>query len=377
MFPSRYTIPVRIYYDHQLTSLQDAGGASRYHYELLRFLDGVPEVQTTTFLGFDSTVYPYLQLASSKTKVLGFRGPLRKGAKRYVVNEALANAVAPFYGKFDIYHPSHHRMLPFVSARRLVVTHHDCIYERFPVFRFTKEVLRAKKKLFATADLIICISESSRADLFHYYDVNPAKTRVVHEGYTRLPRSPEAAGDLAGLVRRAYILYVSGRSLYKNFRGFLQAFRDTRLHESMDLLVLGGGPLTEDEREFIAKLGIGDAIVAIPLVDDGLLAEAYAGARLLAYPSLFEGFGLPPLEAMYLGCPVLACNTSSLPEICGEAPFYFEKDEPDSLRDALLRAVWDEHSRAAAIQCGREVAAGYSWEACGEQTLALYREVLE
>jgi glycosyltransferase involved in cell wall biosynthesis len=377
LFPSRYTIPVRIYYDHQLTSLQDAGGASRYHYELLRFLDGVPEVQTTTFLGFDSTVYPYLQLASSKTKVLGFRGPLRKGAKRYVVNEALANAVAPFYGKFDIYHPSHHRMLPFVSARRLVATHHDCIYERFPVFRFTKEVLRAKKKLFATADLIICISESSRADLFHYYDVNPAKTRVVHEGYTRLPRSPEAAGDLAGLVRRAYILYVSGRSLYKNFRGFLQAFRDTRLHESMDLLVLGGGPLTEDEREFIAKLGIGDAIVAIPLVDDGLLAEAYAGARLLAYPSLFEGFGLPPLEAMYLGCPVLACNTSSLPEICGEAPFYFEKDEPDSLRDALLRAVWDEHSRAAAIQCGREVAAGYSWEACGEQTLALYREVLE
>ena len=361
---------MRIYYDHQLTSLQDAGGASRYHYELLRCLDAVPDVQTTTFLGFNSTVYPYLQLASSKTKVVGFRGPLRKGFKRYAVNEALANASAPFYGEFDIYHPSHHRILPFVSRRRLVVTHHDCIYERFPVFRFVKEVLRAKKKLFAAADLIICISESSRADLFHYYDVDPAKTRVVHEGFTRLPRSPEAAEELGRLVRRDYILYVSGRSLYKNFHGMLQAFCDARLHETIDLLVLGGGPFTADELELITKLGIGESIVAIPLADDGLLAEAYAGARLLAYPSLFEGFGLPPLEAMHLGCPVLVCNTSSLPEICGNAPFYYEKDEPESLRDTLLRAVSDDSARTTAIQRGCEVSSCYSWQKCADQTLA-------
>jgi glycosyltransferase involved in cell wall biosynthesis len=368
---------VRIYYDHQLTSLQDAGGASRYHYELLRCLDAVPEVQTTTFLGFNSTVYPYLQLVSSKTKVVGFQGPLHKGAKRYAVNEALANVVAPFCGKFDIYHPSHHRILPFVSACRIVVTHHDCIYERFPVFRYVKQVLRAKKKLFAAADLIICISESSRADLLHFYDVDPVKTRVVHEGFTRLPRSPEGARQLlAARIRRNYILYVSGRSMYKNFRGLLQAFRDTRLHETMELLIVGGGPLTADELALIKKLGIGESIAAIPLADEGLLAEAYAGARLLAYPSLFEGFGLPPLEAMSFGCPVLVCNTSSLPEICGDAPFYYEKDEPDSLRDALLCAVFDEPARAAAIQRGYQVASRYSWESCADRTLALYREVL-
>ena len=98
-------------------------------------------------------------------------------------------------------------------------------------------------------------------------------------------------------------------------------------------------------------------------------------ARLLAYPSLFEGFGLPPLEAMHLGCPVLVCNTSSLPEICGDAPFYYEKDEPESLRDTLLRAVSDEPARAAAIQRGREVASRYSWEKCASETLAVYRDV--
>ncbi len=367
---------MRIYYDHQLTSLQDAGGASRYHYELLRCLVPVPDVQTTTFLGFNSTVYPYLQLASSKTKVVGFRGPLPKGVKRYAVNEALANLAAPFYGKFDIYHPSHQRTLPFLSARKLVVTHHDCIYERFPIFRFTKAALRAKEKLFAAADVIICDTESSRKDLLHFYDVDTAMTRVVPLGFARLPRSSGAARELDRRLRRGYILYVSGRSLYKNFHGIVQAFRDTRLHETMDLLVLGGDPLTADELEFIAKLGIAESVIAIPIVTDGFLAEAYARARVLAYPSLFEGFGLPPLEAMHLGCPVLACNTSSLPEICGDAPFYFEPECPDSLPDALLRAVNDDSARATSIQRGRAVASRYSWEKCTQQTLAVYRECL-
>ena len=367
---------MRIYYDHQLTSLQDAGGASRYQYELLRYLDRVPNVHTTAFLGLNSSVCPYLQLASPKTNVVSFRGPLRKGARRYAVNEALANASALFSGKFDIYHPSHHRILPFVSARSLVATHHDCIYERFPVFRFVKQVLRAKQRLFAAADLIICISESSRADLLHFHAVDPAKTRVIHQGFTRLPRSPEGAKELALRIRRDYILYVSGRSTYKNFRGLVQAFRDTRLHQSLDLLVVGGGPFSADERDLIAKLGIADSIVAIQLADDALLAEAYARARLLAYPSLFEGFGLPPLEAMYLGCPVLVCNSSSLPEVCGDAAFYYEPDSPESLNEMLLRAVQDEPARTQAIARGHVVAARFSWEKCAEQTLAVYRECL-
>ncbi len=110
----------------------------------------------------------------------------------------------------------------------------------------------------------------------------------------------------------------------------------------------------------IAKLGIGERVIAIALVDDSLLAEAYPDAKLLAYPSLSEAFGLPPLEAMYVGCPVLACNASSLPELCGDTPFCYQKDDPESLRDALLPAVTDDSSRASAIELGREVASHYS-----------------
>jgi len=130
------------------------------------------------------------------------------------------------------------------------------------------------------------------------------------------------------------------------------------------------------EERLIADLGLPNAVVHIGHVDDAILAEAYSGARLLAYPSLSEGFGLPPLEAMHLGCPVLVCNTSCLPEICADAAFYFEPNSSESLREALIRAVNDDSARAQAVARGFQIAAQYSWEKCSEETLALYRECL-
>ena len=113
-------------------------------------------------------------------------------------------------------------------------------------------------------------------------------------------------GHFGRKLRRDYLLYVSGRSVYKNFTGLLKAFRESGLYRSFDLLVLGGGPLTPEEVDLIAQLGLTDSIISIPVASDSLLAEAYAGAKLFVYPSLWEGFGLPPLEAMAAGCPVLA-----------------------------------------------------------------------
>ncbi len=365
---------MRIYYDHQLCSLQDAGGASRYHYELMRYLSGLPEVETELFLGMNSTVYPFKALASANVRVTSFGGPLRRGMLRYATNELLGNSIAPFRGKFDVYHPSHHRIMPLVRARRIVVTHHDCIYERFPVFRHAKQVLRAKKVLFASADAIICISESSRRDLLNFYDVDIAKTRVIYHGVPQLPRCPASARALGEKLRREYLLYVSGRSVYKNFTGLLKAFRESGLYRSFDLLVLGGGPLTPEEVNLIAKLGLAGSIIGIPVASDGLLAEAYAGAKLFVYPSLWEGFGLPPLEAMAAGCPVLASRSSSIPEVCRDAPFYFDPADQSSFACALLRAINDEEERQQAIQRGRELALEYTWEKCGAATLALYRD---
>jgi glycosyltransferase involved in cell wall biosynthesis len=259
----------------------------------------------------------------------------------------------------------------------MVITHHDCTHEKFPAeFRYLGWVIRANQRQFARADAIICISEASRQDLLRFYDIDPGKTRVIHHGFTRLQRSPEAAAELRRQLRRDYVLYVGSRALYKNFSGLLRAFHDAGLQRTMDLVVLGGGPMSAEDEQLISDLGLAPAVVRIGRVTDALLAEAYAAARVLAYPSLSEGFGFPPLEAMYLGCPVLVCNSTSLPEICRDAPFYYEANSQESLRLALESSVSDESARAQSIARGHAVASRFTWGKCAEQTLALYRECL-
>lgn len=366
---------MRVLYDHQVFSLQNAGGASRYFYELARFLTTVPDARTELLLGINGTVYPFRDLEPSKVQVFGFDEWLRPGMLRYIANEAWSNLRAPFHGKLDVYHPTTYMRMPMVRAKRVVATHHDCTHELFPeMFSDVKKVLWARKLLFPNVDAIICVSESCRQDLLRFYNVDPAKTRVIHHGLTPLPRSAEAAANLQKLLRRDHILYVGMRAAFKNFDGLLRAFRETKLDESLDLLVLGGGVLTSTEKALIAKLGLDKSVISVPRVSDALLAEAYAGARLFVYPSFNEGFGFPPLEAMAAGCPVLASRISSISEVCRDAPFYFDPYDQDSFQRELLRAVHDEGERQQSLARGREVAGQYSWTRCGQETLALYRD---
>jgi len=123
---------MRIFYDHQVFSLQDAGGVSRYHYELVRYLTAAPDVQTELFLGMNGTVYPFRELSSPNTRVTSFGGRLRPGVQRYVVNEVLCNSIASFLGRMDVYHPTLYRLMPLVRSRCIVATHYDCTHERFP-----------------------------------------------------------------------------------------------------------------------------------------------------------------------------------------------------------------------------------------------------
>ena len=366
---------MRILYDHQVFSLQNAGGASRYYYELMRVLSSDSEVHTELWLGINDTVFPFRKLPRRQAHVVSWGAFPKRGRWRYIANEVLGNAVAPFAGRFDIYHPTLYRRMPLVRARRMVATHHDCVHERFPgLFPNVREIIRAKRRLYAEADAIICVSESSRNDLLQFYDVEAAKARVIHHGLERLPGSVAAATALRARIPAEYLLFVGSRAAYKNFNNLLRAFRATGLHRSMMLLVAGGGPLTAEERALAEQLEITSSLVVFPQLADTLLAEAYAAATMLVYPSWCEGFGFPPLEAMAAGCPALVSNTSSLPEICRDAPFYFDPKDEGSLEQTLLTATNDEPARLRARERGIRVAAQYSWQKCGDQTLGLYRE---
>lgn len=366
---------MRILYDHQVFSLQDAGGASRYFYQLTRCLLTASDVEVELWLGINGTVLPFRELLGAR--IVGCERFLPRGYTRYIANELLSNTLAPFAGKKDIYHLTLYCGMPLVRARCRVATHHDCAHERFPhLFRNAAQIMRAKRRGFAAADAIICVSKSSQADLLRFYGVDAAKTRVIYHGLEPLRGSAEAARAWRKQMAAPYLLFVGSRAAYKNFGILLRAFRDSGLYKSMWLVAAGGGPLTAAEQQLAQKLEVADRLRAFPPLSDPLLAEAYAGATLLVYPSRCEGFGHPPLEAMAAGCPVLVANTSCLPEVCGDAPFYFDPDDPASLEHMLLEAAGNEAARQAARERGARVASRYSWNKCAAETLALYRDCL-
>ncbi len=368
---------MRILYDHQAFSLQNAGGITRYFYELMKYLTTAPDIQIQLLLGISGTVYPFRELDDVKVRIKRFREWVPRGSSRYLVNEAWSNLVAPFHGRMDIYHPTNYLRMPMVRARRVILTHHDCTHERYPqLFPDAKKIFWARKWLLPKMDAIICVSESCRRDLLQFYNLDSSKTRVIHHGLTPLPRSREAAAEVRQHVRRDFILYVGMRASFKNFQGLLYALHETKLNDSLDLLVLGGGPLSASDQALITQLRLQDCVRLVPRVTDELLAEAYAGARLFVYPSFNEGFGFPPLEAMSLGCPVLASRIPSTLEISQDAPFYFDPEDQSSFNRELLRAMNDDAARKRALDRGREIAAQYRWTDCGAQTLATYRECL-
>jgi glycosyltransferase involved in cell wall biosynthesis len=364
---------MRILYDHQVFSLQDAGGASRYHFELVRNLQGSDGVELEMLMGLNGSVMPFAALRQTHTKVLAYGTQIKPGLARYAINEFFSALAAPLRGRVDIYHPTLYRALPWVRRRRIVVTHHDCIHERFPqLFPDAAAIVESKRKLFAQADAILCVSQSSRNDLHHFYDVAEKKTHVVYHGFSPLQLPP---GDPPA-VSEPYLLYVGSRAGYKNFGLLLEAFSRSGLAAHYRLLAVGGGLFTPAEQERIASLKLGSSVTVVPKADDATLARAYRGAALFIYPSLYEGFGFPPLEAMSMGCPVLVNRSSSLPEVCGDAAFYFEASGADELSASLVATLSDSQSLAMKRRMGEQQVKLYNWRRSAHATLDVYRMLL-
>jgi glycosyltransferase involved in cell wall biosynthesis len=368
---------LRVLYDHQLFSLQNAGGALRYHYELARYLGKTPDVSVKLLLGFSNPVFPYQELSSDHVSVMQMKGINAPGLLRYAANELLGNGIEMISRKVDIYHPTLYRAMPLVRSRKIVVTHHDCIHERFPdLFRNAARVIRAKRNLYAAAHAVICGSESSRRDLLQFYNVDESKLCIIQFGLSKLVRDSAAAEHFRNNGSRPYVLYVGSRAPYKNFNALLRGFARCDLQDAFDLVAMGGGALLPSELATARDLKIDRSLQVYSVVSDALLAEAYASAELLVYPSLWEGFGVPPLEAMSLGCPVLVSNRSAMPEICRDGASYFDPNDPDSLAKSLPEALTLRASNAPVIARGREIAAGYDWQKCVDLTLGLYRTCL-
>ena len=364
---------MRILYDHQVTSLQDAGGISVYFYQVAGHIVREEGIDVTLLLGRNNSVVPFTSLTRDNCHVRSSATRLKRGFTRYAVNEVSTSARLAVAGKFDIYHPTLYRCMPFARTRATVVTHHDCILEMFPeLFRDVAARRHVKRRQFARADAIVCVSENSRQDLVRFYEIAPEKLRVIHLGVTAL-----AAGTLPGENRSfgPYLLYVGGRKLVKNFQGLIRAFGASRLRNEFRIVCAGGGDFTKEESQLIASEGLQGRVTLLPRVPDDQMGALYREAHVFVYPSLYEGFGLPPLEAMICGTVPVVSQVSSIPEVCGEGAIYFDPQSVESMVDSLERACYDATLREGIRQKGATVVTRYSWERCAEQTLRLYRDL--
>jgi glycosyltransferase involved in cell wall biosynthesis len=275
----------------------------------------------------------------------------------------------------DIVHETYYSQKRKASAgTKVVLTVFDMIHERFPdSFRSWDSTSMEKAVAVERADHVVCISEQTRKDLIELFVVDQAKTSVIHLGFSLTKQSV----DWTPVRDRPYLLFVGSRGGYKNFESLLHTYAaNPALHHDYDLVAFGGGSLNAREKALVAKLGIPFERMRHLSGDDSVLSGLYRRAALFVYPSRYEGFGIPPLEAMSFDCPVVCSNTSAIPEVVGDAAEFFDPDSIESIGRAIERVLNDEALRQTLVAGGRERVKQFSWERCAEQTFAVYRGLL-
>ena len=255
-------------------------------------------------------------------------------------------------------------------ARRRVITIHDLTYKRFPELLQKETLANLESQMareIAAADAIVCVSESTRRDLLRYYDVDPSRAFAIHSGLGR----PATAEPVEGLPPR-YILFVSTIEPRKNLETLLDAYERLRDSGAYDGSLVVVGKIGWKSESLVPRLR-GRGVVHLDYLRAAQLATVYERAEAFVFPSIYEGFGFPLLEAMSRGVPSIAARSSSLPEIGGEAALWFEPRDVRGLTAQLERVVSDAALRAELAERGRAQAAKFRWDVAAEQTLEILR----
>ncbi|HLI07549.1 MAG TPA: glycosyltransferase family 1 protein [Ktedonobacteraceae bacterium] len=289
----------------------------------------------------------------------------------------------------DIFHVPHFAP-PLVPRTPTVVTIHDVIPLRLPLYRAGTRVaayIRLVARAAHCATLIITVSQHAKQDMIDALKLPAERIRVIYEAageeYRPItnPAVLKAARKRYGVGER-YIFYLGGLDQRKNVQQLVRAF--ARVYSQLDdpnlqLLIAGNpdkqrGPLFPDPRPVAADLGMSGQIV-YRFIEEEDKAAMYSGASLFVFPSLYEGFGLDPLEAMSCGAPVVCSNRTSLPEVVGDAAITIDPENLPALVDAMRRVLSDDTLRADLRVRSLKQAAKFSWRKTAEQTLIAYEEV--
>jgi glycosyltransferase involved in cell wall biosynthesis len=367
---------MKILFDHQIFIAQKYGGISRYFFELIKEFKLNKNIDSDASLLISNNQYLSKKHSFIVKKFfidIDFKG---KQGIMSLINKV--NTIRYLKNKqIDIFHPTYYDpyFLKYIKNVPYVLTVYDMIHEKFDhMFDSKDSTANNKRLLVEKASKIIAISESTKRDIMEVYGINESKIEVVYLGNS-LVYNHESAINID--IPKKYILFVGSRRSYKNFDKFVSSISEILINDKgLSLLCAGGGKFSSDEINSFTNLNISGQVFQYDL-NDFNLAYFYKHAKLFVFPSLYEGFGIPVLEAFACGCPLVCSNTSSLPEVAGNAAQYFDPNDEKSIKDAVVAVLNDEKLSNKLIQDGNERLNFFSWEKTAFQTGEIYRSILQ
>jgi glycosyltransferase involved in cell wall biosynthesis len=278
-------------------------------------------------------------------------------------------------GEGKIWHSTYYTM-PEKWVGYSVATVHDMVFELFPQFYSGPnfDLFRQRKRLSVQrADAVICVSDTTRQDVLRLYELDADKVHVVHNACSDIFRRLDGTEvPASSQIEQPFLLYIGNRARYKNFDVLAKAYSLWHRRKEVALVLVGGKSFSESEQQLMEKLAIAKQVKLLSNIDDETLCCLYNRALAFVYPSIYEGFGMPLLEAMACGCPIIASCIPSTVEVAGNSPIYFDPSEEDNLLNALDTAL-SEGRNSERIQAGLERVKFYSWDKTAAQTLEVYR----
>lgn len=388
---------MKILYDYQGFANQSHGGVSRYFHGLMEHVAASDGAEAT--LGIKHTSNHHLQGPSKHLaqipgspagptidQLLGprrfrgrgrlfklyetFRPPVDADAENREYSISLLRS-----GNYDVFHPTYYDpyFLEYAGDRPIVVTVFDMIHEIFPEhFALDNPARGWKRQLLARANAIVAISENTKRDILRFTDVSASRISVVPLG-SNLDATKSGVPGLD--LPKRFILYVGNRGTYKNFYFLVESFARSRAAD-IQLVCMGSYPFSAEEKAFFAEQGVSGRVVHVPATDD-ILVEGYKRALAFVFPSLYEGFGIPLIEAFACGCPVLCTNASAFPEVAGDAALFFEPKDVVGLTEAIDRIIEDRALAKQLIDAGRDIASVHTLERTAQLTMRAYQSAME
>jgi len=362
---------VKIVFDYQIFFWQRYGGISTYFSNLAKNISALKnEVKI---------ISPFYinELINDNSFLDIVIGRKIKNVPRYTGKffRILNNILFEYYiTKINpkIIHLTYYDKIFNLNKKKKILTVYDLIHEKFILNSYKNNNL-PKKKAINEADHIICISESTRKDLLDIYKIDKKKTSVIYLASSFSCNKTD--GSLINNVPS--ILYVGDRARYKNFYNFIKAISNSKLlKNNVNINCFGSSPFSKQELTLFLSEGFNDGTFNHITGNNDVLKKLYLNSTVFVYPSLYEGFGLPILEAMSLGCPVICSNTSSMKEIGGDSVWYFDPSSIDDMTLSIEKIINSDQDRKILIKKGLEKNRHFSWTKCAQETLVIYNNVV-